>query len=394
MTSNNKVISKIEPIRFDTLDYLGETGRDRFLVMHNLSKLFTQNILYAAYYEPKTPGEISEITGLPKAVVEEEIHYLEKNGFMDQVSKNKYLTYFYITDLSDEVKEKKHNLYMNYAKIICDKYIPVLFEACRDILRKPDIKKSIYYPHNDFNFLMWSVVMFALGHKLEFDDPANLLEKFMIKRTDGSSYLPLTTIIREASLSENNDDKYKAFGEVLYEIKPPELYPMLIWTLNTYYDDRIDDISQVMIYEYADLYDIMKNRIIDHNEVLPLIEAVYKRGFIIKDKEDYVNMVLTTLSKDEFCGLLPDIPAEFRDLSNKLDTEVFNLIKSEYPPHILELCQIITKKSIISNEIKTRVLEILLENETLLPLTEIQRKTVCIMMFSSVLPGDKKLELK
>ena len=387
MSTLNKTISKIEPIRFDVIDYLGETGRDRYLVEYNLSKLFTQNILFAAYTEPKTPEDISEITGIPKIIVEEEIHYLEKNGFMDEVSKNKYLTYFYITDLSDEVKEKKHNLYMKYAKIVCDKYIPVLYKACKEIFKKPDIIKNVYYPHYDFNFLMWSVVMFALGHKLEFAEPADLLEKFMIKRTDGSSYIPLTTIKREASLNEDSDDLYKAFGEILYDINPPELYPMWIWTINTYYDDRIDDISEMMIYEYSYLYDIMINRVIAENEVLPLIEAVYERGFIIKDKEDYVNMVLTTFSKDEFAGLLPDMPAEFRDLSNELDEAVYNLIQSEYPPHIRELCQAITKRSILSNEIKTRVLKILLENGTLFPLTDIQRKTVCTMMFSSVLPG-------
>jgi len=378
---------KIEPITFTHLNYIGESGSNRIAIEYNLSKLFTQNIMYAAYYEPQTPQEISAHTGIPESLVKEEVYYLENNGFMEQVKKNKYLTLLYITDLPVEVEIEKHRIFSQYAKIVCEQYIPELFKVCTDLCRKP-ISKNIYYPHHDFNFFMWSVVMFACGHMLNDDDSVTPLSSFFIKGIDGSPILPLATIKRETLPREMNWEKYQAFGEFIFNIEPPELYPMTIWTLNTYYDDRIDNISQIMIYEFSDLYDIMANRIKYEKEYVQFIDAVYNRGFIVNDTNDYVNMVITSLSKDQFKDMLPAMPKMFSDLSKKLDQEIYQLIQSQYPSHLQELTQALNKKLLLSNDLKVRVLENLLLQGTLLPLPELQRKTVNTIMFSSVLPGE------
>ena len=67
----NKGMLAINPIKFSAITYLGYPSIDFLSISLNLSKLITQNTLYAAFYEPKSIIEISDILGISKDTISE-----------------------------------------------------------------------------------------------------------------------------------------------------------------------------------------------------------------------------------------------------------------------------------------------------------------------------------
>ncbi|MCL2063616.1 MAG: hypothetical protein FWG98_04500, partial [Candidatus Cloacimonetes bacterium] len=75
-----------------------------------------------------------------------------------------------------------------------------------------------------------------------------------------------------------------------------------------------------------------------------------------------------------------------KSISKKLDEEIFNVDKTQFPSHIHDLCRSWNTDVLASTEIRTRVLEQLLKKGMLKELTEAQKMTVNIVMFSDILP--------
>ena len=172
-----------------------------------LNKLIAQNIAYAAYWQPGTITEIAEALGVPAAFVEDEIAHLEEYSFLDKLPGGKYQTNIYIMQLKKDFMERKHELFKQYAKPVCEQYVPLVFEAMKDYKAK-----GIYAPKDDVNFLMWAAISYACKHKFVFK-PSQHDSKYRIKRKDGGDY------IAGAVITNNDEMNNLSFDPNVYHHK-------------------------------------------------------------------------------------------------------------------------------------------------------------------------------
>jgi len=374
----------MQPVKFSGMGHCGRPGTNGEDTSFYLSKLISQNIAYCAYHEPKTIAEIANELGVPSAFIEDEVYYLEDNGFMEKTAGGKYLTIVYITESSlftNEIMEQLHKIYNEYAKKVCDKYIPLVFESMKDFKIK-----NIYSPKNDFNFLMWSAVVFACGYKLRTVNDETDLSRYNIKRKDGGEYIAL-------AFTDNSSEKGDlSFNNALYEACGDmnrctrDKYPVDSWQLDTYYDSRKGGWQDNLTVDYEYLYEFITGKINKTHGHTDELKRLYDKGYIIDDgKNDYVNIAAVS-SMQDFLTILPPIPEELIKEGEKLDAEIFKTIKMTYPEHMQKLCRVRCTNSLSGIEIRTRVLEQLAASGILKPLTEEQKQSVNTIMFCNVLP--------
>ena len=419
----------LKPIRFTSIEYFGEIGTEQLNTDYILSKLITQNILYSAYHQPKTIPEIAEILAIEPSIVEEEITFLESNGFINKISANKYLTSMFIVDLSDEISEELHQFYSEYAREICEKYVPLLMENGKwkmDSFQHREVSsnsasysasyislepteytetktqrnisvisvlslknlcvKNFYIPENDINFLMWSIFMFACDHRLSFPTLENELKNYQIIRNCGEANIAFTSLYKEHKLSYIRE-KYYTNGSIEHYYTLSELWPVRVWVYNTYYDDRQHGWGRSVSVDPAYLYHFIASKLNDKSKYNDIFEGLYKKGYLVsRDDSDYVNMVILSMTSEDLKNVLPPLSNELQALRRELDEKVYDLVKNQFPKQVKEQIDLLYKCCISKNEVLIRVLEQLLLNGVLKPITDIQKKTVNMIMFSPIKP--------
>lgn len=372
----------IKPVRFTSTGHSGNPSPDGKDTSYYLAKLISQNIAYAAYHEPKNITEIAEELGVSAAYIEDEVAYLDDNGFMDKLPGGKYQTNIYISEPTKESLEEKHKIYMKYAKIVRDKYAPLVFDAMADYK-----SKKIYTPEDDFNFLMWLAVVYACAHKLHFSSGNSIdLSKYHVKRKDGGEYIATASIDGDFKWSELN------FNSALYDVcgdmnrcgGDPYLYA---WQINTYYDDRKGGWRDNLFEDYCYLYEYITGKITKDPAHIDKFKRLFDKGYLIpKGDSEYVNMVICSDTVENFIADLPSMPEEFKELSEELDELIFKITKNTYPPHMQDLCRAWSTGRLSGNEIRMRVIELLLADGVLHSLTENQKCSVNTIMFCDMLP--------
>ena len=384
MKMREKINLGIKPIKFTSMGHNGNPAPGNKDTAYYLAKLISQNIAYAAYWEPKTITEIAEELGISAAFIEDEIAYLEDYGFMDKLPGGKYQTNIHIHEPSIEVMEQTHKIYMKYAKMVREKYVPLLFEAMKNY----DSNK-IYTPENDFNFLMYLAVVYACSHKLNVINSNKNIDwsKYRVKRKDGGDYIAHATVGTDIDwkLLSYNSDLYGVCGDMTRGCWG--LYPIEAWQIDTYYDDRTGRWQNNLNEDYQYLYEFMTGKIIKNSENIDKFKRLYDKGYLIsKNDSEYVNMIVTTLSRDGFANILPEITEELKAISEELDEEIYKITKTQYPPHMQNLNRGYCSGCLAGNDIRMRVVEMLVADCTLKPLTDTQKHSVNTIMFCDTLP--------
>ena len=373
-----KINLGINPVKFTNMGHSGYCGPEGKDTSYYLKKLISQNIAYSAYWEAKTITEIAEDLGVPAAFIEDEVAHLEEYGFMEKLPGGKYQTNIYILNPTKETVEHTHELYKKYAKIVCENYVPLILDFIKDYK-----SKNIYTPENDLNFLTWSAVTYAVKHKFYFAPDTTEESKYRIKRKNGGEYI--------ATAMLENDFKVD-FDIALYRApsnmtRNSETYSIIYsWQMETYYDDR-SGWANNLIEDYIWLYEFITGKIAKTPEYADKFKRLFDKGYIVtKGDSEYVNMVVAAISNNDFKAALPDVPEILKTAGDELDREVYNIEKTQFPPHMQELCKAWSSNCLADQNFVTYILEILLADGTLKPLTENQKHSVNTIMFCDVLP--------
>jgi len=371
----NKTVSGLKPIRFNGMGSSGNPMPGKGTNFY-FSKLIAQNIAYAAYYQPKTITEIAEVLGVPAAFIEDETTYLEEHGFLDKLPGGKFQTNIYIQHITKESLEREHEIFKRYVMPVCEEYIPLVFEKMGCI-------KDIYTPKHDINFLMWAAVSFAIKHKFYFKTCMND-SKYRVKRKDGGEYIAMAGILDEESLSCLSFDPY------VYRA-PDNMTrwysPVSSWQLTTYYDSRDLDYENNRDVDYFWLYEYITGKITKISDHADKFKRLYDKGYLVDEgSSDYVNMIVTSKSYEEFTNLLPTPSDELQKLADKLDSELYALGKDNFPPHMKELYRQRCSNSFSEQDFVAYVLAELVADGTLKPLSDEQKASVNTIMFCDVIP--------
>ena len=368
------------PIKFTGMGHNGIPALDGKDTAYYLKKAIAQNIAYSAYHEAKTIAEIAEELGVAEAFIEDEVAYLEEYGFMDKTSDGKYLTNICINIPSKDALEEQHKIYTKYSKIVRDKYIPLVFDAMSDYK-----SKDIYVPKDDFNFLMWLAVSYSCGKNLwVVGESGNIdISKYNVKRKDGGQYIAHASMAAKEPFELSFDSSlYGVCGEMTRDGGG-----VFAWQIDTYYDSRKGGWQDNYYTDYEYLYEFFTGKLTKETENIEKYKRLIDKGYLIKndDGSEYVNMICA-LSHDKFNDMLPKIPEELKPLSRELDAELLKINKTQYPPHMQDLCRSWSNGSLSGNGIRMRVVEQLAADGTLKPLSDVQKCSVNTILFCDILP--------
>jgi hypothetical protein len=378
---SNKGNLAMKPVKLH-MGFGGRPGVNGEDTEYYFSKLISQNVAYAAYFEAKTITEIAEELGVPAAYIENEVAYLEDNGFLDKIGGGKYLTNIFINDFSNEFWEQRHKFFTKCAKLVCEKYVPLVFDAMTDFQ-----SKGIYSPENDFNFLMWSIVAYSTKKLYAAHEYRNM-HKYYVKHKDGGEYMANATVDKGHIQNELsfNKDLYRC-DEFDMDYRFRKEYPVDSWQIKTCYDDRSSNWKDNTEINYRYLYEYMTGKITKEPTHADKFKILFDKGYIVtKGDSEYVNLIVTTLPKNDFLNLLPAIPDELNSLREEFDAESFRIHKTQYPQRMHELCRMFFTDCFANYDTRMRVLEQLSANRILKPLTDTQKLTVNTIMFCDVLP--------
>ena len=372
MQEHEKWALGVKPVKL----YMGMSGNapDGKDTSYYLAKLISQNIAYAAYHEPKTITEIAEELGVAAAFVEDEAAYLEEYGFVDKVAGGKYQTNIFIREPSQEASERKHELYKKYAKILREKYVPLIFDALRDYK-----SKKIYSPDDDFNFLMWSAVAYCCRNKLVADYDCNSISRYRVKRKDGGDYIALARVSTDFKTSYdlkkyNVPNNMTRIGNYTHS-----------WQLTSYYDSRTVDYTDNKNEDYEYLYEHITGKITKTAENADKYKRLFDKGYLVANGDtEYVNMIISANTEADFVKFLPGMTAELKTVGDELNAEIIKL--ESVPPHMQDLHRAFCSNCLCEQNMAAYVFELLFEDGTLKPLTDTQKQSVCTIMFCDTLP--------
>lgn len=366
----------INPVKFINMGhsgYVGSKGDTSDFLRNSL----TQNIAYAAYYSPKTVAEIAEELGVSPIFIEDEIRTLEEYGFMDRLGGGKYRTNIYITEYSDEIDRKKQLLNEKYAKIICEEYIPSVFDA----VRKLDMSR-IYVPDNDLNLLLWTAVILAVGKKSMDIEEWRDLERFSVKRKDGGVFSAFAEVEPDFDISRN--EHYSACGDMT---RTSERYSTAAWQFDTYYDNRSNGWRDSLASDFDSLYEHISGRIRKDDVSLEKYRRLYEKGYLVNDgKKDKVTVLVSTYGGDEFMNLIPDPDEKLAKKLEKYNKEYYEITKDCVADHMLPLHKIICRAKWTNNRMRMTVIEQLLRAGTLTLPNEEQKAALTTILFCDTLP--------
>ena len=373
----------IEPIELGTMGNIGTPGTLGDINYFLNSKL-RKNIVYAAYYEPKTKLEIANELGVSPVFIEDEVDYLEEYGFLDLMQGQKYRTNILIEDIPYEVVLKTREIEKEIAKLVCDMYVPNVLSY----LEKVD-KSRFYIPNDDWNFFLWSMIpmmvcQIGIG---EIDWDRMRKKNYLVKRKDGGDYVAYASVYREEVYDEVFEHK-QFCGPMFHGC---ENVNVGAWSLSTEYDDREFGWEDNLESDYVSLYQFMNGELPKTEGTLDKYVRLYDRGLLANvDGNDVVNVVIQRYQDSVGTNLLKyinefafPVSKELKARINQLVEKCIEIEKKYFPKHMQEMWEIYRRFSNI-NTIK--VIDELLERGILKPLTQTQRKGVMIILYSDFLP--------
>lgn len=365
----------VKPISFCNMGHNGSPG-SRGDTSDFLKTRLSQNIAYAAYWQPKTVNEIAEELGVSPLFVEDEVAELEEYGFLDKVPGSRYRTNIFITEPQKEESEWEHHFFTRCAEAVCEQYVPLLVECLKSFG-----KNEVYVPDGDFNLLLWAGVIYACGYKLNIS--TNDSETYCVKRKDGGEYIAFATAAVDFTTSFA-PDKYTACGDMNRE---SDKYNLWSWQLNTIYDGRENGWRNNLTADYEFLYEFNKGMLKKEDSQIEKFQRLYEKAYL-RQKDDRVNIVCVRDSSKggNFTARLPGIPDSLKKLESDFDRELFDARKKLYPEHMQGLCQALSCGCFAMNDTRLRVAERLLQNGVLKLPDDKQKAGLNTILFSDTLP--------
>ncbi|MCL2065382.1 MAG: RNA polymerase sigma factor [Candidatus Cloacimonetes bacterium] len=349
---------------------------------------FSQNIAYSVYHKAKTATEIAKELKVPAAFVEDEINLLTNHGFLDRTPGNKYVTTIHITESWKKDILKYNEILKKYSKYICDIYVPLLLQYCKD----KSALLHFYTPKNDINFMMYSLIAYACSVKLKDPDYENEISKFYTHRKDGS-FCVTSAVVDDNKSPTKKINEEKMF--LSYNSYHTDIHPFGIWQLNSDFDTRVEyDFYYCHLY-FTYLYDFFTGRLERTSSNIDKYKNLFDKGLIIsKGNSEIVNMVISKLSQKDFITSLPDVPKQLYTMGKELEEYLYKINKATVNKNQIPLFRVLNKNNLTCYKILIFVLEDLLKREILKPIKNNQKQSVNTIMFSNVLPNPQSIPAK
>ncbi|MGL5642510.1 MAG: hypothetical protein ACRDDM_09580 [Paraclostridium sp.] len=323
---DNKVSElKFNPIKFSFMGVNGSIGKEGGTSNFFKSSL-AQNIVYSIYVEGKTINEIAELLSVSPVYVESEVEYLEEYSFLTRLPGNRYISNMLLDEVTEEKLYLIDTMYKNASKLIANDIF--------DEVMKSEIIKSenLYYPKEDKNFLMWTLVLYIISQSESSEDSTIKFEDVATIRKDGGCYIASASI-DNPFLKKPDIYKYvdNWFGPLWNEYDNT-----ILWQINSNWCTR-----NINLDTYADISqrDIkLINRYINKDnlsseEFSYLAEKGYIRGSIGKDDLNIV-WIKDSDTRDALLYIGYKIKLKYKDYLSNIKSEYITIALKNTPKHL------------------------------------------------------------
>lgn len=371
----------LKPIKADNFGHGGDPtggGPEEYM-----SDDLSLNIVYSVYYEPRTKEEIAEELGVTPVFLEEKINYLEENGFLVRQAGNKYTTYvcFDTDTYSLELEENKIKKKLEVAEVLAKYYAEEIRKAIADV-------EDVYIPGGNRQLLEAAAIVYGITDKCKLSLKTDI-SKYYIKTTAGGNYIANVFLPQTQSDPDYKptikSPSYWACGTMT---RGSDKYPgVYSWSIDSRYSTREGAWMNNHNSDYEYLYEFMTGAISDTPANEGKFKRLRKRKFITED--NVVNIMVVKGKYKDFFDKIPSLDKKIKDKFAEYALETAMLLAKDYPPQMQDLIIFYNTVGFIGNEVALMVLDILYGNGTFRPLTENEKVTSNLIMFSDVLPENK-----
>ena len=388
-------LSPVTALNFGHSGDPGSNGGPEFYLGDKLNL----NVVYSVYHQPRTAEEIAEELGMTPVFLQDRIDFLEGNGFLVRTSGGRYTTYVNFTagEYSREQNEIKLKLQLQIAEMLVKEYIPAVRKAVGDVT-------DIYIPGGKRELLEAAAIFYAILQKCEIPIQKDL-SNYMIKTTAGGEFIATVDIECTPSdpdyKSERQWPDYTVCGSMWRE--SCKYRSVSSWSADSRYDSREGYWTNNLYTDYEYLYEYMKGLLGEipaadsaanssmnspNTAVNPASAEKFarlrKRGFLTEDGR--VNIMVIKGSPENFFARIPVLNDEIKARFANKALEFAMLSARRYPPQMQDLIIAWGVGGFISSTIALMVMDILYGEGMFKPLTEQERVTANLLMFSDTLP--------
>ncbi len=337
------------------------------------------NIVYSVYFTPKTKEEIAEELGVTPVYIEDRIDYLEGNGFLVRQKADKFTThvFFYSPKFSLELHEKVSKIKLEIAKILAKEYVPLVRSAFSDF-------KDVYIPSGNRELFEAAAIFYGVSNKCSPSIEKNL-SKYYIKTTDGGNYITyihLPTTRSDPEYKATLDlPTYWACGNMT---RGSEKYPVESWSVDSPYSSREGMWENNLYTDYEYVYELMTGAISDTSANSEKFARLRSRHFISDDNK--VNIMICKGKYNDFVKSIPSPAGEIKDRFADFALRAAMERAKDYPSQMQDLIISDGVNGFISRDVALMVMDILYNNGTFKSLSEQEKVTSNLIMFSDRLP--------
>ncbi len=369
----------LSPITATNFGHSGDPGSNGGPEYYLGDKL-NLNIVYSVFFEPKSREEIAEELGVTPVYIEDKINFLEGNGFLVPVAGNRYTTYvnFTPTTYSMELQENILKKKLEVAALLVREYVPAVRAAIADV-------QDVYIPGGNRELLEAAAIFYGIVNKCNVAVQKNY-SKYDIKTTAGGDFI---AYIGLAQTPADPDYKptlqlpsYWVCGNMLRDSdKYPAVYS---WSIDSRLCTREGAWQNNYTSDYEYLYEFLNGTISDNAANVEKFRRLRERKYLTENNQ--VNIMLVKGSENTFFNKIPVLDEKRKEIFAKFALESAMLEAKNYPPQMQDLVIGAGTSYFIDGTVALMVMDILYGDGTFQPLTENEKVTSNLIMFSDILP--------
>ena len=371
-------IHPVEAVDFGHSGTPGEHGGPEYYLGDKLNL----NIVYSVYFEPKNQSEIAEELGVTPVFIEDRIKLLENNGFIVKTKGGRYTTYvkFNPRTYSNEETDAAWGKKREAAKILLSEYVPSIRRAVEGM-------KDVYIPSGNRQLLEAAAIFYGIANKctIDFDSVKHDMAKYRVSTLDGGTYIACVNLASECTdpdyVSKINGE-YSSCGNMWRG--PGKYSNVKSWAIDSRFDTRTGTWKNNRYEDYEYVYELITGKLTDRVTNAEKLARLKERGFI--DDDGKVMIMVYRGDDTDFYDRIPPLDDKIKERFADYALEYAMQTAKRYPPQMQDLVVDWNAGAFIDNMTAIMALEMMYENGTFKPLTEKERVTANLIMFSDVLP--------
>lgn len=370
-------INPVKACDFGHRGGVGSNGGPEYYLGDRLSL----NIVYSVYFEPKNISEIAQELGVTPVFIEDKIALLENNGYLVRTKGDRYTTHVKFSPRTYSKQQEDNLLIKKFeaAKVLVKEYVPLVKDAVADV--------ECYIPSQNRQLLEGAAIFYGITNNccVRSSNAGIDLNKYNISDLDGGKYIATVELESECSDPEYEmtfKADYSACGSMW---RSSDKYPIVqSWAIDSRLDSREGRWKNNLVGDYEYMYEYITGKLNDEVVNADKISLLKARDFI--DEQGRVQIMVCKGSAKEFVERIPKLDDKIKEQFANSALEIALQAAKQYPAQMQDLI-VAWYSEFINSSTALMALDLLYSDGTFAPLTEKEKITANLIMFSDVLPS-------